>query len=879
MFTPKRNSTLNAPNSARVTRSQSLKTNNEFFSPSLNASGLGMTSSGRISLTMSSIYNDINLESYKSSLPIRINELIFNLKSHDSSQLIATILQNGHVCLVSDRKLYIWKLKKSIKNIQCNELVLPYSRSLIKQNCVSVECHNNKDYVGLCVTVEGSIRYWPSIFNEYLCVDAKFDLQSNDEVASLMYISESFYIVITSNGNLYTISIENVDGKITPITKQIDTSSGLFSSVGRRMTSLIFGGSSVGLNGSKNFKSAVRYKNSSEIYILVDKNLQKWKINNDNTISMISQLNVEKLFYEEYIEQYPDSLRAGVIFQDCSITKNSIYILAFVNDEIPKLVIGEIDNYNQTANSKLKSFQILNYRLSQLDLTNQYRFHALDNQHAFYVYNSNSIVSFTGPTLEMTEESKFNTLGDRIIASNFFDGNLLFFSLNHGILKTKDNSLRLSIEEESFRADANQSMDASYTANANLMRGVNTSTNYNDLSNVSMQSMDDISFNFKMNNRPSLDFTFSNMASADQFNLTRLKEAFQCYLKKEERESQELIDEVLRSNMLEKKIDLVCVELSEKLIDDMPAHDPRWAELNTKTKSLNTNLIISNQLKGKMRLHEYFITFLKKFQIWDNLTVVTYNGREIETKLAIQEHGEKLQLALTIREQLYPKNPEFINLAIEFTTKNREEQNAKLIYPHDLFYRRVSKIDDIFNALYLIENDVIKNNSNEQAINYLIDTTSFYNKMLKVTQTYRQEKQKLYEINLPSNDYLVECLRWTFLPINELTNTTPSILNICIKQHKLCSEYGLSNCNTIENKSVILQSLCELDSLIFDEYEIRLNSLKFVSNENETEYYNIKLSYDSLKTKLIDVFIKYKQMDNAMKLAEQIGRASCRERV
>lgn len=80
-----------------------------------------------------------------------------------------------------------------------------------------------------------------------------------------------------------------------------------------------------------------------------------------------------------------------------------------------------------------------------------------------------------------------------------------------------------------------------------------------------------------------------------------------------------MVEELLRSNMLERKIDFICVELSEKLIDEMPAHDPRWAELGNKTKSMNTNLIISNQLKGKFRLHEYFVTFLKKFQIWDKV--------------------------------------------------------------------------------------------------------------------------------------------------------------------------------------------------------------------------------------------------------------------
>jgi hypothetical protein len=118
MFTPKRPSVLSASSSssaAKVTRSQSLKAKNE-FSPSLNiSSGTPAGTLNRISLTMSSIYNDAILESYKAPLPIRVNELIFQLKSKDSNQLNATILTNGHVCLVNEKKLYVWKLKKSFK--------------------------------------------------------------------------------------------------------------------------------------------------------------------------------------------------------------------------------------------------------------------------------------------------------------------------------------------------------------------------------------------------------------------------------------------------------------------------------------------------------------------------------------------------------------------------------------------------------------------------------------------------------------------------------------------------------------------------------------------------------------------------------------------
>ena len=93
--------------------------------------------------------------------------------------------------------------------------------------------------------------------------------------------------------------------------------------------------------------------------------------------------------------------------------------------------------------------------------------------------------------------------------------------------------------------------------------------------------------------------------------------------------------------------------------------------------------------------------------------------------MALEEHGEKLQCALILREQLNAKNPELINAAIEYIAKNREDGSTKNVYPHDIFYRKVSCIQEIFNALYFIENEVIKVNSNEQALSYLIDTTMF----------------------------------------------------------------------------------------------------------------------------------------------------------
>lgn len=198
-----------------------------------------------------------------------------------------------------------------------------------------------------------------------------------------------------------------------------------------------------------------------------------------------------------------------------------------VEDDSPRFCIGEIDTSSRINDLRLKSFHILSHRVAQSETYN-FKFFAMDNQHAFYIFNHNSIISFTGPTLEFTGESRFNTLGDRIIASNFCDSDLIFFSLNHEILKVKDNSLRLSIDEESFSgAKADQSLEMSQ------IKSNVSNYHFSDL-NSSVQSLgEDTSF-YKGMPRHTFDFTFSNLAKGEQLALNKFKEAFQCYLKKEE---------------------------------------------------------------------------------------------------------------------------------------------------------------------------------------------------------------------------------------------------------------------------------------------------------------------------------------------------------
>jgi nuclear pore complex protein Nup133 len=58
-----------------------------------------------------------------------------------------------------------------------------------------------------------------------------------------------------------------------------------------------------------------------------------------------------------------------------------------------------------------------------------------------------------------------------------------------------------------------------------------------------------------------------------------------------------------------------------------------------------------------------------------------------------------------------------------------------------------------------------------------------------------------------------------------------------------------------------------MDSLIFEEHELRLNSFDTASKLEDYELF--KSNYDSLKAKLNEVYLKQKQIENAIKLSEQ----------
>ena len=61
-----------------------------------------------------------------------------------------------------------------------------------------------------------------------------------------------------------------------------------------------------------------------------------------------------------------------------------------------------------------------------------------------------------------------------------------------------------------------------------------TASNMDHFNASSIQNVDDLSFTMRGGSRQSFDMNFSNLMASDQSMVLMLKEAFQCYLKKDE---------------------------------------------------------------------------------------------------------------------------------------------------------------------------------------------------------------------------------------------------------------------------------------------------------------------------------------------------------
>ena len=99
---------------------------------------------------------------------------------------------------------------------------------------------------------------------------------------------------------------------------------------------------------------------------------------------------------------------------------------------------------------------------------------------------------------------------------------------------------------------------------------------------------------------------------------SKLKLAFFNFCRKNVFEARSLLDELFSSatskGSLDSLMDRMVVELSQKIIDDYPASDPRWTDsvpAGHESTFTTVSLLVLHQLDDKVKAHDLYLTFLR----------------------------------------------------------------------------------------------------------------------------------------------------------------------------------------------------------------------------------------------------------------------------
>ena len=101
---------------------------------------------------------------------------------------------------------------------------------------------------------------------------------------------------------------------------------------------------------------------------------------------------------------------------------------------------------------------------------------------------------------------------------------------------------------------------------------------------------------------------------------SKLKLAFFNFCRKNIFEAQSLLEELFASptskGHIDSLMDRMVVELSQKIIDDYPASDPRWTDsvpAGHESTFTTVSLLVLHQLEDKVKAHDLFLTFLRYY--------------------------------------------------------------------------------------------------------------------------------------------------------------------------------------------------------------------------------------------------------------------------
>nr|XP_033794585.1 nuclear pore complex protein Nup133 isoform X1 [Geotrypetes seraphini] len=783
-----------------------------------------------------------DVRAFGSSLPVQVMEALAKTEADDS--LTVQVDESRWAWLVCKDKLIIWKIAQSsfAKLMVCKELQLPpsdfqwYADLVAISSCAGAgEPPSLQSVSVMAATSEGFVRYWPSLVHEGTYMETYVDFGGN--LCTFLKAVKGGSFVLSSLRNQLVRLIPDGSGKVYQ--RVLQQGQGVLSGIGRRVSSL-FG---ILATNNEDTLCSMLWNKVDCLYTLTNSSLNKWELSETSEHHILSWDMNRTL--KEHIsdaiwgsESNYEEIKEGVNIQYLDLQQNDdglvilatawhprdspclcYYTLITVQDEgynISSEVIVEVTQFNPSFQSE----ELLSCQLVVPDFCSQ----------AAYLRTEDTVFACstgTGRGSLPQEKITFGVQGDDILGGGSCGGLPVFFTRNSGLVTI--------VARESYSVlpeDMEESLTSSLAGTGNEGSLLEAATR------------------------------METIAQEDKTKM--LKAAFLQYCRRDVLGAQCVVNELFTPDAdlnPDLEIDRAVTQISDDLVDDYPASDPRWAESVPEESAgfSNTSLILLHQLEDKMKAHSFFMDFLHQVGLFQCLSTYQVRGMPMATRLLLCEHAEKLSAAIVLKNH-HSKLPVLVNSAILNALHKRMCPVPQNLTPADVFFREVSQIDAIFECLIDQEESDLESTSIESVewAQIVVNVNNILKDTLQTAIQYRQSKSALYKADQHSRKD-PEYVPWT------ASSGPTGIRTAIVRQHGIILKiYPQADSGL---RGILIEQLVALLDSILDGYVTQLKSLNELSDQER--YNNLEMEYFQKRSELLSPLLSLGQYQWAAALAEK----------
>ncbi|XP_065919919.1 nuclear pore complex protein Nup133-like isoform X2 [Dysidea avara] len=758
-----------------------------------------------------------SLEPYGLVQPLQVREVLKTSRDYAT----ACLHHSGWALLVVRQKLYMWRYIG--KSQVCKEFHLPSNEDHCNVNLVCfypapppVTTAPFPRHVGLiAVSTTGRAISWSNVMQHDKGRGSIEKMVLDEGVAySLECVPGVGCLLATKDCRYYIITPETVRGQHTLSVKQL-SSGGMLSGFTRRFSSIWFQSSDHKVLRRVVISSSM---DDSSAYILTDMRIQKWSIGNGH--QQVYDVSLESLLAEHLpILMGDDDSDMNMEYVDLKVLNEHLLILITIapaevnmssNGDDPPVNMATIATVILTTDTMTP--RILNVLPISRDVVYQNNDDLLKWRivHETCCHDNKTVLSVQGVqngVLECTQ--------DMILGSGYHEDHNLLFLAKAGVMTLQLKSIETS------------------------------------RSSIPVVSKKPKKHSMRRSLLP------QEMPTDDYLNV--LKRAFQYYCEDNIAEANMLLQQQFYHSFTQRRGldtpgDVAIIQISSLLIDDIPDTDPRWAE-SQHQDSTDTNTIILYQLEDKLIAHDRLIKFFTETGLLAQTTTVMVRGQQMRTTDYLSEHAEKLAVAMSLKQ--LPN--ESLEGAIELVLKSRQPQGLGTrpnLTPQDFFYREVSCIEEVFDALLDDQERKLHHISDHDSRIRLVSTVlSTFESIIHEATQRRNVKYSLYHPSVVSTP--MEFIPWT---------ATDHVRHLVAKQLDIV--VGMNIQDTVyQHKELLWQSLVDLIDVTLSGYSEQIESMS--GEDDSGRRHSLVTRYDSERGHLLEQLIQVGQSNSAMALAEK----------